>query len=517
MANNVSKLDVSDVFGAAISGQAPSREFAPERVALPANTALRVGREYQPKKVDVEKLQSKKFLTTPKEYQWGGIQELCDNPCWLLAWDMGTGKTATIGYRLRLGIDAGNFRGPILVVCPLSVCGVWRDELKKHVGLDCVVVVGDKKERAELLDKVGLGTIVVCNYETTRTEFDRLCKFKFDAVILDEGHRVKNVSTQLNKNLRKIAKCARFRWVLTGTPSPNGPLDIFGIMTFLNPAILGTASKRVFEHRHAIYGREVSPGIRMIVGYRDLNILEGQVAQLCSRLTKFDVLKDLPPKTYQYVPVPLSRKVAKLYKQLREDAVAMLESRKGEGQLTAMNVLSESLRLLQIVGGFVPDDDGVVHPLEPNAKLDYLCELIEDIPPQPIVIWAGFVHEVDAIVARLGENKCAKYRGGMDYKQREAELADFKAGGKPFFVASYAAREGLTLVESCTTIFYSRTYNLIDWLQSQDRIHRIGQDLPVTVICLVGEDTLDEKVSSALASKTDMQDLLLRSSVSELL
>jgi SNF2 family DNA or RNA helicase len=504
-------LDVSSAFADAIQGQPLSNEPPPSPSRMSPEKFLARIDKWTPDPALLAELKRVAWPRKPLDHQYQGIAEQLVHRAWLTAWDMGTAKTSTSAYAIAYRMALGGFRGPILIACPLSVCRVWRDELKAFGGLDSVVCVGDKKERTAALNSLPLAGILITNYETLKTEFEALVKRQFDCIYCDESHRIKNSSTQTFKALRTIARASRYRYCLSGTPVPNGPLDLFGQFTFMDASILGTMSKKAFEHRHAIYAKdEVRPGVRLIVGYRDLDKLAAKISNHCSRVLKTDVCKSLPPKTYQNIPVTLSPKVRKIYKQLRDDSVSLLESRRGEGQLTLANVLSESLRLLQVAGGFVPDDDGTLHPLTPNAKLDLLEDLVEDVPPQPTIIWAAFREEVKAIADRLGADRCAVYMGGMSNKDKQQSIDDFRGIKKQFFVCSYAAREGLTLIESCLSVFYSRSYNLLDWLQSQDRIYRIGQQMPVTIMSLVAEDTIDEKIGKALANKAELQHLLLK-------
>src|SRR5262249_23341697 len=149
---------------------------------------------------------------------------------------------------------------------------------------------------------------------------------------------------------------------------------------------LPTPTKTAFEARYCVK-QQVNPGQWRIVSYRNVQELHGYVLAVTSRVTKAECL-DLPPKIHTRRYVSLSGEQARIYRELKRDAVARIRSAKAEGELTIQNILSESLRLLQVVGGFIPDDSGHVHELPEKAKLEALREVIEDLPTdEPLVIW----------------------------------------------------------------------------------------------------------------------------------
>lgn len=448
------------------------------------------------------------FGTRPFAHQIDGVAQLVEHAAWLLAWDMGLGKTAVVAYRLAIGYRNQHFAGPVLIVCPKSVLTVWPAELARHANLDCVVLAGDKAERAAILRRVTSESIVITNYEQCRLERDALAKLGFDVVVCDESHRIKSSRTQTNKAIRKIAKKSRMRWALSGTPAPNGPLDIFGTLAFIDARVCGD-NWYSFRARYGVCGGYAN---KQIVAYQNLDELEQKVATRSSRLLKEQAL-DLPEKVFVTRPCALSTPARKIYDALRKESLAKLESARGQGVLTIANVLTESLRLLQVAGGFVSDDDGTLHAIEPNTKLDLLADLIEDIGQQQVVIWAGFVAEVKAIARLL--TGAVVHHGGLSLDERRESLAAFKSGSAQYFVATpQSAREGLTLTEASLTIFYSRTYNLLDWSQAQDRLHRIGQQNRVTILSLTAERTIDEKVAKALEKKASLQELILSGAAS---
>lgn len=480
----------------------------------------------------VEALSQRTYRTQPYRYQLRGLAELVKHPRWLLGWECGLGKSLVVAERLRLGFERGHFSGRVLIVCPKSVLAVWPEQLQQHAGLGCLVLTGDARQRAGVLESAASSrnAIVVTNYEVAWREVDRLAKLRPDVVVADESHRIKNSRSLTARAVRRLGRQARFRWALSGTPTPNGPLDIHGTLAFLDPKLCGGESFCAFRARYAItrgdmLRREIeqakqrgidrgdlkrllaSGTARIVLDYQNLDELERIVSSVSSRLRKVDAL-DLPEKTFVERRVPLSASASRVYRDIRRDALALLESKQGAGTLSVPHILTQAMRLLQVAGGFVPDDEGRMHALEPNAKLNLLADVLEDIDGQ-VVIWAGFVAEARAIWGLLGESAVA-HEGSLSFERRLDALRAFKSGEARYLIATpQSAREGLTLTEASTAVFYSRTYNLLDWLQAQDRVHRIGQRWPVTIISLIAEGTVDENVARALSRKADLQELVL--------
>ena len=326
-----------------------------------------------------------------------------------------------------------------------------------------------------------------------------------NGLLVHNCHRAKRTTTQTSRALRAVSDGAKYRYGLTGTPAPNGPLDIFGSLTFLDPNIIGTSYWTTFKARHAIMGGFEN---HEIIGYRDLATLNAQVASCSSRVKKEDAL-DLPPKTFVTRPCPLSTEQRRIYRQLKEEAIAIFRRQEKEGTLTVRNILTETLRLLQVCGGFLPDDEGRMHSLD-CGKADVFEEMLDDFAPdQKVIVWCAFLAEVDAICARLG-GRAVRYDGRSSTIEREDAIEQFRNGDAQFFVATPAAGgEGITLTESSTVVYYSRDWNLKNYLQSQDRAHRIGQHHPVTISNLVVPGTIDARCMQALERKEGEQEAIL--------
>ena len=453
--------------------------------------------------------------TTPYSHQIDGLDLLLKNDRYALFWEMGCGKSAPVAARIAIGLERGEM-SRVLIVCPKSALQVWPHELELHGGIDrklIAVCAGSKEQRDAVYQNKSI-KIVVTNFEMARIDESRMVGQKFDTVIVDECHRIKSIPSKTSKAVRRIARSAKRRYALSGTPAPNSPIDVCGTLIFLDDGkTLGTQYVTAIKAKYCV----INPYVQgMIVGYRNLDDLERKTLSISQRLKKEDCL-DLPPKIFESRSVELSSEQKRIYRELKQDAVARIDAARADNTLTVANILTESIRLLQVCGGFIPDDDGKVHALKNNPKLTALRDLLEDIGKEQAIIWANFVAEVNAIATEIDgsaewtpEARCVVHHGGLTTANRTRAIDLFKAGETQFLISTpQSLREAVTLTNASTVIYYSRGWNLLDWSQSQDRAHRIGQEKPVTIISLVATGTVDERIGQALEKKHSLQELIM--------
>jgi SNF2 family DNA or RNA helicase len=250
------------------------------------------------------------------------------------------------------------------------------------------------------------------------------------------------------------------------------------------------------------------------VQFRNYDELHGYVMELATRVKKEDVL-DLPKKVYTKRYFDLSPEQKRIYKELKEDCISMLDS--GE-LLTTPLVITQLLRLQQITSGYIPSDDcETIHRFPENPRMKILADTLEDVEDSAI-IFARFREDIDQIMELLGD-EAVRYDGQIQDRdiRNEARRA-FQAGEVRWFVANPAAAgTGLTLHRAKTVIYYTNSFNLEHRLQSEDRAHRIGQDgqivdydedgnpiMGVRYIDLAARGTVDSKIIASLRSKLDI-------------
>lgn len=482
---------------------------------------------------------------------------------------MGVGKSfsaiAIAHWRIEMGHTPY-----VLVVCPKSVMRGWEEQLEIFSDLTYVSISGAKKE--DRLEKLNLKRdVYLINYEYTWRITEELLAKKFNLIIADEAHRIKNPDSNQSKACYTLADAAEYKIALTGTPILNSPLDAFGLMRLISPDVFGE-SFYSFRSKYFInVGGENSP-IQIYVPKHGANEeISDKLYTKSLRFLKEDVLKDLPPQ----IPMPdrlvnLSPEQDQAYRKLQEDLCAEI----GDGKtIKISHILTLMLKLNQITSGWIKDPDtGEIIHFKQNPKLEELKEVVEDAGDQPILIWAYYKADMELItnyfgrctkckspVNRIKAENCSKCNTYIKYrcseiqgstKNRNAEMAKFKFtpeeraeqrvkftaegkskveinseldsilddGSEPpqtniFVLQSSAGSEGTNLQRSTMSIFFSRNWSLKDALQALARNHRQGQTKPVTYVNLVarmmnGDETVDQRIVNALKKKEDISKLI---------
>lgn len=324
-------------------------------------------------------------------------------------------------------------------------------------------------------------------------------------MIIDESTSIKSPQATRTKSALSLGKFAEYRRIATGTPFTNNPLDLYTQCEFLKPGILGHASFSSFRRRYAIM-REITMGTRRFMkvdGYINLKELESRIADFSSRLTKQECL-DLPEKIYETCYVELSEEQLSLYKRFKEEAVVLLDS----GLLTSTSAITTLEKLHQICCGHVKDDEGNVNDI-PHGRIKSLAELVDNIDDK-VIIWAHYQRDIEHIMSFLAEHYrdhyAVHYYGKTSMELRIEAIKKFINDPKcRWFVGSRpTGGKGITLTVAHHVINYSYDYNLEDWLQAEDRCHRIGQTRPVTYVNMTTVGTMEQKILKALKQKKDL-------------
>lgn len=431
-----------------------------------------------------------------------------------LLFEMGCGKTLTAIAIAGAGYQMGKVER-LLIVAPTSVVAVWPKELQEYAKFKytCKTLLGEKKQRIKQIDDLlkfpfKALKVAVINYESTwRPEIlEKLKEFDADMVIADESQRIKTYDAAQSKAMHELGDQARYKLILSGTPVQTAAIDIWSQYRFLDKTVFGDNFFK-FRGRYAIMG---GYGNKKIVGYKDLEGLIKKEHSIAFRVTKDEAL-DLPEQTFETRKIQFSQKEKNLYERIKKDSYAELD---GGGHITATTVLTRLLRLQQLAGGFLVQDDAQKPQLVSRAKLDALGDIIEDYVigfGKKLVIFARFIAEVKAIMELADkvlpkELKQVAIYGDIKKEDRGDIVKQFQEDPKTvLFIGQIdTAGTGITLTAADTCVYYSKNFNYATYSQSLSRIHRIGQRNCCTYIDLEIEGTIDELISKALSRKEDM-------------
>ena len=420
-----------------------------------------------------------------------------------LLMEMGTGKSLTAIAITGALSQAGRIRR-VLIVAPLSILGVWEEEFQKFAAFPYALAVlsGSSDKKLDTLRHM-IGTalqVVVVNYESAWRLEKALTAWHPDLIIADEGHKIKTHNIAASKAMHRMGAKASYRLLLTGTVITNKAIDVFSQYKFLNPAIYGN-SFYAFRNRYfdmVGYGNH-TPVLK--------KSMEGELTEklhsISYRATKAECL-DLPETTDVIRQIELEPAALRIYRGLVKESYAELAS----GEVTATNILTRLLRLSQLTGGFLGNDETAAVEQVSAAKLSALEDILDGAMAEgkKLVIIARFLPEIRAICKLLEKRGLGYSCITGEVKNRDEQVARFQKEPEVMaFVGQIAtAGLGITLTAASTMVFYSLDYSMSNFEQTKARIHRVGQRMPCTYLYLVARGTVDEKVLAALESKADL-------------
>ena len=420
-----------------------------------------------------------------------------------LLMEMGTGKTLTsIGIVGQLWKERRIAR--LLIVAPLSILGVWRDEFDKFAGYDyCLSVLeGTAARKADTIRHMAGKSlqVLVINYESAWRMEKELAEWRPDMIVCDEGHKIKTHNIAASKAMHRLAAKAKYRLLLTGTVITNKPIDVFSQYKFCDPAIYGNS---FYQFRNRYFDMVGFGGYTPVMKRSMEGEFTERLHSIAFRATKAECL-DLPEFTDIVQRIDLEPQAMRIYRQLVRDSYAEL----AEGSVTVTNVLSQLLRLSQLTGGYVGNDDAGGVTQVSTAKLDALADLVDGAVAdgRKIVVIARFVPEIHAIGKMLEIKKIRYAQISGEIRDRDEQIAAFQNDPDvPVFIGQIAtAGLGITLTAASLMVFYSLDYSMSNYEQTRARIHRVGQKNECTYIHLVARGTVDEKVLKALHDKANL-------------
>jgi len=476
------------------------------------------------------------FVTKPFEHQEQALKHALKHLRCGIFYDMGLGKTKIVIDLLR------HERQKALILAPVVGINTWYAEIQKHAGgeLNAMRLIGASiTAKQKVLEQVQAADVLLVTYDTAKRYTSRIIsKFPYKIIVADESHHLRSHGSGRTATACELASRAPRRIIMSGTPSLGNPLHLYGQLSFLGPYIPGK-DFWTFRKHHTIT-QKTNP--RIIVGYKNLEMLNQKVQRVCIKKMKEECL-DLPPRTIIDVPFSVAGEQCALYNRLVIEACAELE----QGVLyEAAHAAAVLQKLLQVLSGMFimpqpPICDGCEHVqacvldkikpftkaclkettprpqaikrLAENPKLEALEELLEMILAEErnkVIVWAYFKGEMD-IVSELLESKGISYLrvdGSNSHRAHEYAEEFNKNPEIRVYLGQISTGVALTLTSAAYMCYFGLSYKLDDWLQSLDRNYRIGQASPVFVYRLIAEKSVLAYVALALSQKEDIAAML---------
>ncbi len=424
-----------------------------------------------------------------------------------------------------------------LIVCPSSVKWSWVDHLRQWAGRDDLYVLesaGVKtdlatvfvKGRDEQLHKLHAYSdqgIILMSYDMLRIHQKTLCCYDYDVIVFDEAHRLKNRKSQSTQAAMDVCKCCDKRWFLTGTPVRNHYTDLFTLLSMVDPVRFNGYWN--FVNTYMITVQNPFGGTD-VVGLKDESEFNSMLSVYMYKLTKEEVMKDLPPKIYHDVKLPMTVEQQGIYEEMEKELLVMFEKELEDGKtesqiISAPNTVAQLIRLRQIA--LSPE---LIGGPEESAKLNHLNEIVEDIlaEGEKLLIFSYFRGFIE-LVAQMLDYKGLPYGmivGGQKSSERHLIQQRLTEGDLPIVIGTAQSMgEGMNLQAAGTAIFTD-----IDWVpanneQAEDRIHRGRLVRSPNIIRLYHPNTVETDIwatcrrkegiiDEAVGSAETIRNLLLR-------
>lgn len=407
------------------------------------------------------------YHTTPYEHQIKALDKMLSIERGFLFMEMGTGKT-------KVAIDLAISRNAsLLVVCPTTVKHHFEAQIWFHGYKGNYLIVGSE------------------NLSSSIKGYDAAIKFleanPVTQLVIDEVHQFKNANIKRSERIEQISSLCAYAVGLTGTPITQSVGDLWGIFKSVSPhkSLMGIPSQGKFESQHLVFGQR-----KKVIGYRNLEPLIEKIQPQIFDVKKSQCL-DLPPKTYQTRTCFIGSYAQEAYDEAKSKWLEVYEKTKSANAILAMFT-----ELQKVV------------TLDNQNKLQELKEIIEEAQDR-VVVWCKYTMEIQQIKDYLSEYEVFVLNGSTPQSLRGKLIEDWSSSAKGIMVANLqTGGYGIELTASSTCIYYSNSFKYSDRIQSEDRLHRIGQSKSVTYIDLFTDTKMDQIVHKCVMKKKNLADYI---------
>ena len=404
--------------------------------------------------------------------------------------EQGTGKTITAATLCDMRISKGKV-DRILWLCPCSVKENLKVELEKQCTddfLEKVIICGIETLSSSIRANIRLLELV-----TTYRVF----------LVVDESLLIKNFQAIRSRNIQRLADKCQYKLILNGTPVSKNEADLFGQFYILDWRILGYKSYYSFAHNHVVYDDDIKT---KEVGMKNTDYLAKKIEPYTFQVLKKDCVK-LPNKTYTYRYFELTDEQNRMYDYAFEELMEKVSEFKPETVYRLFTALQDITSGFKVVvnGNHIESSDMFAIPYD-NPRVRKLLSTVYDDRKQ--IIFCKYTKEIDDICNvlsdRYGNDNVCRMDGTLSLKRRDVEIQKFKDYGMFLVANRTCAGFGLNLQFCSTVIYYNNDWDLATRLQSEDRVHRIGQTEQVEIIDMCAENTIDETIAKCLGRKENL-------------
>lgn len=434
------------------------------------------------------------FKGTPYPFQKVGVEfMLRSKGRMILGDDPGLGKTMqTIGYLLASG------KRRTIAICPASVKYNWEAEIQKWSGLSTIVIDSDTDINSIPADV----KVWIINYDILKKHLDILMKVTFDCMVLDEAHYIKSTTAIRSKSVKLLSKKIESILMLTGTPVLNRPVELFNLLSIIDPKTWNNYhayTKRYCDAKVTRFGLDVS-------GATHLDELRGRISKYFLRRTKEEVLKELPPKVRMDIPVMLSAEYAAMYAKAYNKFALFLKENKGKKDPEVRKTLMAE-KLTQL---------NALREISTLGKIAAAKELIDTAVAsgQKILVFSSFNFPLEELLSYYGDT-AVLITGKTGNQERFDIVKEFQTNPeiKIFLGGIKSAGVGITLTAASNVLFLDYSWTPADHIQAENRAHRADEltksHESINIYSLHARWTVDDLMVKMLSKKRGTVDDIL--------
>lgn len=440
-------------------------------------------------------------------HQIEGVRNLARRGSFLLADEMGLGKTLQALTVAAIDFERG-WAKKVIVVAPATLKWNWQDEIDMHTKFSCHVLDGKPDERKEQITEFAIGPtdILIVNYEQVVAHLEDFNKVGFDIAIFDEAHYLKSYKSKRAKACRSLRASRNF--LLTGSPLLNQVNELWSLLHIINPTDYPNYWR--FVNRYAVFGGYKD---KQIVGVKNRNELNERLTTVMLRRLKKEVL-DLPNKIPVVIKVDLHAEQEKLYRAAADDLKIDMPGSPNPYEIE--NALTRFLKLKQICGTTATIEGYADYSTKLDVAVEKAVELVGN--GEHVVLFTQFRGVQACMMKRLAAVKPAPIPAyelnGDTPKQTRSNLVKQWGEDSPGALVAMlqVAGVGLNMTAASTCIFIDKLFVPKLNEQAEDRLHRIGQDRPVTIIEIIARNTIESRIEAILRRKRKLFDTLVEDS-----
>ncbi len=396
----------------------------------------------------------------------------------------------------------------VLVFTKKQLVQNWINEFKIHTDIKPSILTNNKRDNFFVFN--GTSRVIVANFEIVLSEKERIFLFSKArnlAIIIDESTKLKNPESAIAKNFHSLSDSFKIKTIMTGTPIANRPYDIWSQIFFLDRGDSLGVNFSAFKSKTDLENELGKSSCKRKYFEDNVSLIFDKIKKFSIRETKNSHIITLPDKKYININAKFEQTQKKLYDKVKQN-IAILIQKNDKVFLDNYNsILKKLLRLVQVASNPILIDEmyGCM-----SGKEQELIKIVDVIMEknEKCIIWTSFIENVEYFFKKYSKYNPVKIHGGMKIYDRNKSVDKFKNDEyRILFATPQSSKEGLTLTMANHVIFYDRSFSLDDYLQAQDRIHRISQKKTCYVYNIILQDSIDIWIDLLLKAKQNAASL----------